>query len=174
MLILKTTTNRLSIQYTVGLSARRAHRMSLAGIQNAKLYPGFIGRRRHRTTQRVDLLDQMAFADAADRRIAGHLAERFDVMRKQQRAPAHARAGERRFGAGVTATNHDYVKFFREMHAFSASYPGRNDTRKHAGNEMRDSHEEVFHVEHRVKSTLSNDRRCFGKRVPSTDIRCFT
>jgi hypothetical protein len=48
---------------------------------------------RHRAAQRVDLLDQMALADAADRRVAAHLAERLDVVRQQQRgAPMRAAA----------------------------------------------------------------------------------
>ena len=64
---------------------------------------------RHRAAQRVDLLDQMALADAADRGIAGHLAERLDVVGQQQRARAHARGGQRGLGAGVAAADDDDV-----------------------------------------------------------------
>jgi hypothetical protein len=34
-------------------------------------------------------------------------------MSQQQCTTTHARAGQRRLGAGVTATDYDYVKFFR-------------------------------------------------------------
>ena len=99
--------------------------MALAGIQDAKLYARFVGGGRHGAAQGIDFLDQMAFADAAYRRVARHLTQRFDVMREQQRTPAHARAGKRRLGAGMTAANHDYVKFFREMHAICCLISGR-------------------------------------------------
>ena len=62
------------VQLPVGLRARGAHRRSLAGIQGAELDAGAVGRQRHRAAQRIDLLDQMALADAADGRIAAHLA----------------------------------------------------------------------------------------------------
>ena len=39
---------------------------------------GLVGRRGHRAAERVDLLDEVALADAADRRVAAHLAERLD------------------------------------------------------------------------------------------------
>ena len=78
----------------------------------------FVSRRRHSPTQRIDFLDQMALADAADGRIAGHLTQGFDTVGQQQRTAAHARAGERRFGAGVTAADDNYIKFFRVLRHF--------------------------------------------------------
>ena len=79
--------------------------------------PGLVGRERHRAAERVDLLDQMPLADAADRGIAAHLPQRLDVMREQQRAPPHARGRERRLGAGVAAADHDHVIVSCESHA---------------------------------------------------------
>jgi hypothetical protein len=52
----------------------------------------------------------MAFADAANGRIAGHLSQRFDVLREQQSAPAHTGGGQGGFGAGVPATNDNDVE----------------------------------------------------------------
>ena len=48
--------------------------------------PRLVGGDRHRTAQRVDLLDEVSLADAADRRVARHLPERLDVVGEQQRA----------------------------------------------------------------------------------------
>ena len=38
---------------------------------------------RHGAAERIDLLDQVPLADAADGRIAAHLPERLDVVREQ-------------------------------------------------------------------------------------------
>src|SRR5450830_1338050 len=65
--IFKTAADRLFVKQTVSLRARSAHRRALTRIEDAKLNASFVGSRRHRAAQRVDLLDQMSFADAADR-----------------------------------------------------------------------------------------------------------
>ena len=73
---------------------------------------------RHRAAQRVDFLDQVPLADAADRRVARHLAQRLDVVRQEQRAPAHARRRERGLGAGMAAADDDHVETRRKIHDF--------------------------------------------------------
>jgi hypothetical protein len=99
----------LLVQHPVGLGAGGAHRRPFARIQHAKLNAGAVGGASHDAAERVHLFHQMALADAADRRIAGHGAEGFDVVREQQSRGAHARAGRGRLGAGMTAANYDYV-----------------------------------------------------------------
>jgi len=111
------------VQHSIGLRTGGAYRRTLGGIEGAKLDAGFVGGQCHRTAERVDLLDQMPLADATDRRIARHRPQGFDVVRQQQRLHAHARGGERRFGAGVTATDNDDFERFREFH------DGRHSTR---------------------------------------------
>ena len=104
------------VQLAVRLRAGGAHRGSLAGIERAELDARLVGGQRHGAAERIDLLDQVAFADAPDRRIAAHLPQRLDVVREQERAPAHARGGERSLGAGVAAADHDHIEFRRETH----------------------------------------------------------
>ena len=58
----------------------------------------------------------MSFADAADGRVARHLPERFDAMGQQQRLAPHARRRKRRLGAGVAATDDNYIKCRGEIH----------------------------------------------------------
>ena len=77
---------------------------------------GRVGRERHRAAQRVDLADQVPLADTADRLIAAHLSESFDIVRDQQGTLSHARRRERRFGARMTAADHDHFEFIRETH----------------------------------------------------------
>ena len=76
--------------------------------------PASIGRARHGAAERVDLLDQMTLADAADRGVAAHLPQRLDVVREQQRARPLAR-GQRGLGAGMAAADDDYIKFFSHL-----------------------------------------------------------
>ena len=78
---------------------------------------------RHRAAERVDFLDQVALADAADRRVAAHLPERLDALRQQQRARAHARRGQGGLGAGMAAAYNDDVEFLGETHG-SARFRG--------------------------------------------------
>ena len=110
-LVLERAADECLVELAIGLHARRAHRRTLAGVQRARLDGRGIRGARHHAAQRVDLLDQVTLADAADGGIAAHLAQRLDGLREQQRARAHARGGERGLGAGVPATDHDYVKW---------------------------------------------------------------
>ena len=109
-LIFQSTADRLLVQHAVGLGAGGAYRRAFRGIQDAELDAGFVGGRRHRTTQRIDLAYQMALADAADRRIAAHRPERVEVVRQQQRVRTRPRRGKRSFGAGVAAADDDDIE----------------------------------------------------------------
>ncbi len=115
-LVLERASYRAPVELAVRLGARRAHRGPLARVQRAELDARAVRGPRHRAAERVDLPDQMTLADAADRRVAAHLAQRLDVLREQQRARAEASRGERCLGAGVAAAYHDDVELFREPH----------------------------------------------------------
>jgi hypothetical protein len=99
--------NGAAIQRTIGLAARRAHSRSLGGIERAPLDAGQVGGVRHGATERVDFLDQVALADAADGRVAAHCAHGFHVMGQQQGARTGAGGCQRGFGAGVAAADDD-------------------------------------------------------------------
>ncbi len=109
-LIFQSTADRLLVQHAIGLGARGAHGRTLRGVEDAELDAGFVGRRRHRPAQRIDLAHQMALADAADRRVAAHRPERVEVVRQQQRVRPRPRCGERSFGAGVAAADDDDIE----------------------------------------------------------------
>ena len=112
-LILERAPDERLVERAIRLHARRAHRRTLAGVERARLDRGRIRGARHDAAQRIDFLDEVTLADAADGRIAAHLAERLDGLRQQQRARTHARGRERGFGARVSATHDDYVKCCR-------------------------------------------------------------
>src|SRR5262245_61738683 len=68
----------------------------------------------------------MPLSDAANRRVAGHLAERLEVVGQEQRPASGPRRGERGLGAGVTAADHDDVELSRRFHGrCSAKFYGQ-------------------------------------------------
>ena len=77
---------------------------------------GAIGGAGHRAAERVDLLREVALADAADRGIAAHLAQRLEVLGEQQRAAAEPCGRQRGLGAGMAATDDDAVVTIRIFH----------------------------------------------------------
>ena len=87
-----------------------------------------IGGQGHGAAHGIDLLDQMALADAADGRVAAHLTERLDVVRQQQSLATHAGAGQGGLGASMATANHDDVKLLRvrvSEHGEVLVHPGR-------------------------------------------------
>jgi hypothetical protein len=101
--------DRHPVQVAVGLAARRAHGRALGGVEGSPLDAGQVGSMGHRPAQRVDLLDQVALADAADGRVAAHCPDRLHIVGQQQGARAAACRRQRGLGAGVAAANDDHV-----------------------------------------------------------------
>ena len=101
--------HRRLVKLPVRLGAGRPHRRPLAGVEDAELDTCPIHRPRHEATEGVDLLDQMAFADPANCRIATHLADGFDVVRQEQGSHAHAGCRQGRFGSGMATADDDDI-----------------------------------------------------------------
>jgi len=72
------------VKNAVGLSAGCTHGRAFTAVQHTKLDATQIGSRGHRAAEGIDFLDQMAFANATDGRVATHGTEGFHVMRQQQ------------------------------------------------------------------------------------------
>ena len=64
-----------AVELAVGLGARALHRRALGAVEQAELDAGRIGDPAHQAVQRIDLAHQMALAEPADGRVAGHLAD---------------------------------------------------------------------------------------------------
>ena len=112
------------IELAIGLRARAAHGRAFAAVQDAELDAALVGDAAHQAVQSIDFADQMALAEAADGRIAGHGADGRELMGHQGRLRAHAGAGGRGLTAGMAAANHDNVEFLVEIEpAFSPRTP---------------------------------------------------
>ena len=79
-----------SIKFAVGLGAGTSHRRTFRTVEKAELDASLIGNPSHEAVQRIDLADEMTLAQAADRRIAGHLADRRKAMRHEGRSCTQA------------------------------------------------------------------------------------
>jgi hypothetical protein len=104
------------VEDAVGLSTRRPHRRSLAGVEDAKLDTAAIRRTGHQTAERIDLLDQVTLADTPDGRVTAHLAERFDILGQKEGAQTAAGRRKRRFGTRVTTAHHHHVVRIADHH----------------------------------------------------------
>ena len=102
--------HRLAVELAVGLGARALHGGALGAVEQAELDAGGIRHPPHQAVQRIDLAHQMALAEPADGRIAGHLADGGKAVRHQRRARAHAGRGSRSLAAGMAAADNDDVK----------------------------------------------------------------
>ena len=102
--------HRGRIKLAVGLGAWSAHRRPLAPVEHAELDAALVDHPAHQPVERIDLADQVAFAEPADRRVARHRTDSIEAMGHQRRARAHARGGRRGLAAGVPAPNHDDVE----------------------------------------------------------------
>ena len=60
------------------------------------------------TVKRVDLADERALADAANARIAAHLADRVQPLREQQRPRADACSSGGGLAAGVSSADDNH------------------------------------------------------------------
>ena len=102
--------HRRRIELAVGLGARPADRRTLAAVQHPKLDAAGIGDPAHQAVQRIDLADQMALAETADRGIAGHRADGRKAMGHQRGLRAHPRSRARGLAAGMAAADDDDVE----------------------------------------------------------------
>ena len=101
-----------AVELAVGLGARALHGRPLGAVEQAELDAGRVGHPPHQAVQRIDLAHQVALAEPADGRVAGHLADGGEAVRDQRRARAHARRRRRGLAAGMAAADHDDVEGF--------------------------------------------------------------
>jgi hypothetical protein len=57
----------------------------------------------------------MPFADASDRRVAGHLREQIGMKGKKRRLRSHSRSRHRSLASGMPPSNDNDIKFFTQI-----------------------------------------------------------
>ena len=98
-----------AVELAVGLGAGAPDGRALAAVEHAELDAAAIGGKAHQPAESVDLPHQMPLADAADRRIAAHRADRIEAVGDEDRGSSGARRGARRLASGMAAADHDDV-----------------------------------------------------------------
>ena len=82
-----------AIELAVRLRARPLDSRTLGAVEHAELNTRPVDHAPHQPIERIDLADEMPFAEAANRRIAGHLADRLELcVTSAVRAPIRAAA----------------------------------------------------------------------------------
>ena len=97
------------IEFSVGLRARPANGRALAAVEQAELDAGRIGDAPHQPVHGVDLANQMALAEPADRRIARHDADRLEAQRHQSGLRTSARGSTGRLATSMAAAHHHHI-----------------------------------------------------------------
>src|SRR5882672_1219376 len=100
----------------------------------------------------------MAFSDTSHGGVAGHLPQRFQVVREQQRLTPRPRSRERGLSAGMAAADHDHIESSRELHRLSRIWTVEEtpnftakwlrETAVLRGMNSRSCGKSLFHVEH--------------------------
>ena len=107
----------LPVKPPVDLAARAPHGRPLGTVQEAELNPGLVAQSGHQTVHGIDLADQMALAQPADGRVAGHFSDGLEFLGQQNGASARARGRRRRLAARMTpADNNDIETLHGRAH----------------------------------------------------------
>src|SRR5690349_4835469 len=101
-----------AVHFLVALGARRPDGGTAAGIEQAELDADGVGDFAHDAAERVDFTDEVAFGDAADGGVAGHLRDEVEVHGDHGGFEAHARRGAGGLATGVTGADDDDVVSF--------------------------------------------------------------
>ena len=68
-LVFDNIADRTAVQRAVGLGTGGTHGRTFTAVKRTELNTGFVGSARHGTAEGINFFHQMAFADAANRRI---------------------------------------------------------------------------------------------------------
>ena len=108
----------------VCLRAQRMNGRTLAEVQHPVLDAAAVRRLCHLAAQRVQLAHEMSFSRAADCRVAGHVAHRVEIDRKDDRAQPHSGAGKPRFDSRVPRADHCHIIASRRIiHTHRLRFP---------------------------------------------------
>jgi len=104
------------VQPPIRLDPRPLNRRPLASVEHTAVDRGPICRARHQPFEDVELANQMAFADTANRRVAGHLPDVLSPKGDEADLGTPARGRGRRFAARVSPTDDQNVIHGRRLY----------------------------------------------------------
>ena len=113
----------LPVQLAVGLRPRPLHRRALGAVEQPELNTGGIGDAPHQAVEGVDLAHQVPLAEAADGRVAAHLADGGEAVRQQCRTGTKPGRGSGGLAARMAAANNDDVEMVGCMSLCHIGFP---------------------------------------------------
>ena len=120
------------IGFFVALRTWRPYSGAFFEVQHSKLQPRHICALTHFPTKRVNFPRQMAFCQAAYRRIAAHLSDCIHISGQHQHLAANPRSRQRGLNPRVAGANDDDVKIFRISEAHVHQVEANNKARQTA------------------------------------------
>ncbi len=99
-----------AVEGLIALGAGRPDGGATGGVEQAELDAAGVGDLAHDAAEGVDLAHEMAFGDAADGGVAGHLGDEVEVEREQGGAEAHAGGGGGGLATGVPCADDQHVE----------------------------------------------------------------
>ncbi len=158
----------LPVELAVGLGAGALDGGALGAVEQAELDAGSVGDAAHEAVEGVDLADQVAFAEAANGRVARHFADGGKPVGDEGRAGAHARCRAGGFDTRVAAAHDDdVVGVLGQRHGLDRAHE-RSSSRK-SGEEKRSCRANRF--QNREESVSRETRRRISPTGPAISYR---
>ena len=107
----------------VALRARGPDCRTARCVQQPELDADRVGDFAHDAAEGIDFANEVAFRDAADGRVAGHLRDEIDVECKEGSLQSHAGGSHGGLTSGVTSADYDHVEFFGKLHEIGTLRP---------------------------------------------------
>jgi hypothetical protein len=107
--ILQHSLHAQPIESFVGLGSRRSNCRPLFSIEGSELNSGVINSSTHLAAEGVDLFDQMALANTANRGVTRHLADVVKIEGEHQGLTSHTRGCQASFDTSVPRANDDHI-----------------------------------------------------------------
>src|ERR1700677_293304 len=114
------------IRLFIALRAWRPNRRSLSRVQHPKLQARHVGGFSHLTADGINFPRQMSLGQAADSRIARHLADRIRIDREKKSRTPHASRRQRSLDAGMTGPDNNDIVFFGVNEHYNIPYLALN------------------------------------------------
>ncbi len=166
----------LAIKLAVCLRARTLNGRPLRPVQHPELNARAIDHAPHQPVQRIDLAHEMPFAEPADCRVAGHLANRLEPMRDKGRSRTHASGSRGRLATGVPASHNNDVE---DLCAHAANFSvGARDNRASGAREAHAVHPRLCFgtdaLQPRPRRAVIRNRRDMTPRIVVIDVTIFS
>jgi len=110
-LLLQDCLHREAVKLLVALESGGLDGRPFGGVQQPEVDGGLVGNPAHLAAQRVDLFDELALGQTADRGVAGHQRNRVQVDVEEQGFAAHPGRRERGLATRMPSPDNDDVIF---------------------------------------------------------------